>query len=210
MASSRFIALEQRLKQLSACFIIEKADYSQYTRDDHDMALAYLLLASAAIEDFVEQRCLEVATTGCDRFGKGQPTTAGRSVLEWYILVRGFRNASYATIPVDDRDLQNAKPLLGAAVNAFGSEVKRVHGMNGGDFQRLARPVGLRDGQFAEVLLDSLDSLAARRDPASHTPVKRAKSLSEPKAERVQVEQILDELRIVDEALEVLLTTYPV
>lgn len=210
MPSSRLVALEQRLHDLAACFIVEKSDYSLYTRVDHDMALAYVLLASAAIEDFVEQRCLEVAVAGCDRFGKGQPTTTGRSVLEWFILMRGFRSAKYSTIPVDDRDLRSAAHLLPEAAAAYGSEVRRVHGMSGADFQRLTYSVGLRDWQFAPVLLDSLEALAMRRNPASHTTVKRAKSLIEPKAERTQVEQILAELRIVDLALDLVATTYPV
>lgn len=210
MPSGLFVALEQRLKELAACFIVEKADYDAYTRADHDMALAYVLLASAAIENYVEQRCLQVAKTGCERFSKGQPTTTGRAVLEWFILLQGFRGSNYATVPVDDADLQKAKSLLPDAASAFSKEVKKIHGIKGADFQRLVRPVGLRDEQFAPMLIDLLDALASQRDTASHGLVKRAKTLRDPAAERAQVEQIVTELQEVDAALEHVMTVYPI
>lgn len=210
MASPRLAGLEQRLSDLAECFIVRKSDFSLYTRADHDMATAYVLLASAAIENYVEQRCLEVAQRGCDRFQRGQPTTAGRAVLEWHILRCHFRRNKHGTVPIDDRDLQEAGTQIPEAAAAYMQEVNKVHGIDGSDFAKLVYAVGVREWQVPSLLREALDDLAARRDPASHTPVNRAKTLSEPAIEQRKVEQILGDLRLVDGALEVVEKTYPV
>ena len=93
------------------------------------------------------------------------------------------------------------------AFEAYSKVVKKSHGINGDDLRNLAFPLGLRESQVPEVLVNSLDALAGKRNPASHTYVK---SQDEPELEVQRLSQIVAPLRQLDDDLATVCDTWPV
>lgn len=209
MPSPLLVGLEQHLGDLQGYFIMQRDDYSLYTAEDHAKALAYRLLASAALENFVEARCLEIARTGVDRLGKSQPSATGRALMIWSAS-QASRWDSAGPIYIHESDPLTNAHLANAAFEKYSKTVKKSHGIGGDDLRSLVFPLGLRESQVPEVLTVSLDDLAAKRNPASHTYVNHAKSLTEPSAEVAMISQILKPLRGVDDDLRIVSETWPI
>ncbi|WP_159541374.1 hypothetical protein [Aeromicrobium sp. 9AM] len=208
MSSPLFVSLEQRLSDLEKCFIVRRDDYGDYIADDHLKALAYRLLASAALENYVEARCVEIATTGCERLGKTQPTATGRALMLWHSTHDRWVSAGPFLIHENDPHLYSSR--ANKALEAYIKSVRRSHGVSGDDLRALVFPLGLRENQVPEVLTTSLDALAEKRNPASHTYVNRARSQTEPALEVATIEQILTPLRQLDDDLRTVSETFPV
>lgn len=204
--SSELTALEAHLTDYERYFIADKEDYASYTPEDHARALAYRLLSSAALERYVEDRCAGVARLGINRLMRSQPTTSGRALLTWYLVRRSPRRA----IPVVHEEILQHLDLCEEALKAFVAHVKASHGISGADFKSLVLSVGLRDAQLPTGLVDQLDALADRRNPASHSYVNRAKTMEPPTAEVAVFGQILRDLKSVDSHLQFVAENFPV
>ena len=204
MPSPLFVALQGQLDNLRSFFIVEREDYVLYTAEDHAKALSFRLLSSASIEDYVEKRCIEIATTGCGRLGRGQPSATGRALVTWMLV----RHASRA-YPIHQDDVLQCIDLVDQALTAYKQSVKSNHGISGKDLRTLIFPLGLRDHQVPEILVDLLTSLSRARDPASHVYVNRAKSMVEPVEEWRLVAQLLPPLAQLDNDLGHVAQTYP-
>lgn len=184
-----------------------RPDYNQYTKEDHQKALAYRLLASAELEHYVESRCLEVAQIGCDRIGKSQLTATGRALIVW---LQFQDQRSPAAVPIHEGDPLALAHLAQKAMETYARSVKKSHGISEDDLRRLVFPLGLRESQVPAVLAASLEAFAKKRNPASHTHVNRAKTQSEPVEEVKAVEQILVPLRQLDADLKTVSETFPI
>jgi hypothetical protein len=204
MASPLLAAFENRLAALEGYFIARRTDYYLYTTEDFTKALAYRLLASAALESYVEQRCLEIAKVGCDRLSKSQPTSTGRALIVW---ARAQDRRATLPVYIHEVDAISDPSAPVAALELYTKAVRRSHGINGQDLRNIAFPLGLRESQIPEVLVNSLDALADKRNPASHTYVR---SEEEPAVEVQRLNQILGPLRDLDANLAAVRDSFPV
>jgi hypothetical protein len=198
MASPRFAGFKTNLENLKAALIVDNGPLGNYTREDHDRALGFRVLASAHLEQFVELRCTEVAADGIERFRTGKPTRTGRALLIWY----GTRKKQRWSIPLKDIECVPDSDRLDLALRAYQDSVKFTHGMSGSDFQDLVIPLGLQDGDIDAQLIFRLDALALARQQAAHVAVKRAKAMTDPIQEWHDVDAILGPLELVDAALD--------
>lgn len=205
MVSPLLAGLHSQIDKLDRFFLVRKADFSQYTEEDHARALAFTMLASAELEFFVERRCEEIATGGIDRFLNGLDTASGRALLIWHTTRRND-----SALLIHEADVHLARHLCTDALSAYRAMVKSSHGIHSRDFLKLVYPIGLREGAVPSSLTASLETLSDRRNPASHSHVNRAKSMREPKQERDLIDQILVDLAGVDDALTAVLSSYPV
>lgn len=196
MPSPLLVSLEQHLTKLEHNFIVVRSDYSQYTVDDFLKALAYRVLASAAIENFVEQRCLEIATAGCSRLASGKLTSTGRALTIW-ARFQNRRNPQVVYIRESDPLSDPSEPAT--ALKVYSRYVKNSHGINADDLRALVFPLGLSEATLPVVLTSSLDALADSRNPASHAVVRNRK---EPSSDVQAVNQILTPLRQLDVDLQ--------
>lgn len=206
MSSSPLIALEKHLADLRAFFIVTGKDYNLYTLEDHTKALAFRLLASASIEDYVEQRCKEIARQGIDRFLKSQPTATGRALIMWHVV----RKKVSRSFPIHEADAYANIDIAAAALGAYEAFINASHGIAGRDLQQLAFPLGLRDHQVPTVLVTGLNELSKARDPASHVYVNRAKVMTEPVEEWNRVDQLMPHIRQLDTDLGAVVQSFPI
>ena len=205
MASPLFVAFEQRLAELENYFIVRRPDYNQYTTQDFVKGLAYRLLASAALENYVEERCLEIAKSGCARLARSQPSATGRALAVWSTMQDRWTPAS--VMYIHEVDAVSNSTDAQTALAAYTKAVKKSHGIAARDLRNLVYPLGLRESQVPEVLLNSLDDLAEKRNPASHAYVRLQ---TEPELEVKVLGQILMPLRQLDVDLGTVCTTFPI
>lgn len=201
MASPHYASLEKKIRELKACFIVEREDFS-YSADDHRKAVAFVLLASAALEAYVEERCKKAATEAMDRLDKTLPTTAGRGLVMWAIIRK-----SSDPHPFEADDVQLHRERFSMIRQAYVSSANKSHGIDEKDFKALAYPLGFQPGDIPEQLFDLLKQLSEARNPAAHGPVNRAKTLIEPKAEWFRFQTILNLLRKFDERIDELVVS---
>ena len=183
---------------------MERADYAQFTAEDHAKAVAFRLLGSACIEDYAEKRCKEIAETSIVRIRRGQPSASGRSLIIRYIIRKDKR-----AYPIHDADVLGNLDLADEALRAYTDAVKSSHGIAGKDLQQLVYPLGIRDQQIPDILVTGLSDLSKVRDPASHIYTNRAKTMVEPIAEWRRVNQLMPHIRQLDADLGVASVTYP-
>lgn len=202
MPSSLYASLQQKIGDLKVCFIVERDDISDYEANDHKKAVAFVLLASAELEAYVEERCKKAANEAFDRLGKSQPTTAGRGLVMWAIIRK-----SSDPHPLDVADVQLHRERFSEIRRSYVASATKSHGIDDKDFKALAYPLGFRPGDIPEQLFDLLKELSQDRNPAAHGPVNRAKRLTEPKEEWTRFSKILELLLIFDKRIEELVVS---
>lgn len=198
MPSKELVACTQGLSQLRTALIVEKTDVGDYTREDHDMALGFRVLASAQVEDYVEKRCSDAARQGVDRFLTGQPTRTGRALLIWH----GTRKKQRYAIPLRDSECVPDRDKVEASLAAYLASVKATHGISGQDARDLVIPLGVMEVDLDDQLFDRLDQLALVRQKAAHVTVNRVKTMTEPIAEWREVDAVLAGLSALDDAIQ--------
>lgn len=207
MASSELQALQQHVAGYDTAFIARGKLYDQYTAQDHMGAIAYRLMASAAIESYVEDRCRSVAREAAGRMQSGKKSATARSLLVWFLTTR--RPWKYQS-PIHESDVLSYSYEVATALRAYIDHLRSSHGISGGDLRNLVMILGIRDAQLDPRLVDSLDVLAALRNPASHSYQNRAKLMQEPEQEAVVVNQILGDLQKLDSDLDAVCNDFPV
>lgn len=203
MVSPRLVGLKQRVSDLASIFIADKDDLDA-TNEDHLKAVAFRIMASAAIEQYVEERCKEVATEGIARLKKQLPTTTGRAMIVW-----GVSRKNPGCIPIDPDEISDHYDRYDEILKGYLDSVASNHGVNGRDIKNLINPVGVRSHQLPEELVDRLQALAKKRDPAVHTTVTKASGRIGPSVERKQIDDIIARLSDLDEALAEAVSGYP-
>jgi len=204
VASSEFVAFGTRLSELRACFIVELEPPTGWTQNHHRQALAYRLLASSELEHYVESRCISICRGAIDRAKKQLSSSSGFALLVWFATQN-----SKGAIPISRLHLAAWLQEADKVVIAYEKLVKRSHGISGDDLRRLLWPLGVQEGDIDSQLSDRLDELANLRNPAAHTHVNRARSMTEPKTEAERLESIRALLAPLDARLDHYLANDP-
>ncbi|WP_436528630.1 hypothetical protein [Actinoplanes sp. HUAS TT8] len=205
MTTADAAALRSYLNQLRSWYIVEREDYFLYTPEDHSKALAFRLLASAALEGYIENRLWAVAEAAMERLKRSQSTAAGRALLSWYIYER---KTLYLPIRADEI-LQHVAEHCDNALKKYLTRVTGTHGMSDSDFLSLVVPLGVRETDIDVQLTANLRILSKDRNRAAHVRTSRAKKMEEPKAEADLVFQIVSSLDALDASLDALVHAYP-
>jgi len=198
------VSLQQRVSELASIFIAAKDDLDA-TNEDYLKAIAFRIMASAAIEEYVEERCKEIAIEGMERLKKQLDTTTGRALVVW-----GVSRKIPGCIPIEPGEVADHYDRYDEILKGYLAAVSSNHGMNGRDVRSLINPVGIRSHQIPEELVDRLQALAEKRDPAVHTSAAKAARRLGPSVERKQIDDIVSRLCELDDALADVVCTYPV
>lgn len=204
MPSNLYVGMQQRIENLKKALLAEKDDLDA-DAEDQLRAVAYRVLASATIEEFVEKRCVETAKTGIERFKKGDESSTARALVTWLVV----RNTP-DVVPLEPGDVKAYFHLLDEAFKAYSASASNNHGLDARDLRNLVHPVGLRSHQVPEELADRLQALADKRNPSVHTSTLKVTRRTNPGIERDQVDTIVALLERLDDELEIAATTYPI
>lgn len=190
--SPLFVSFTRTIDSLREHLIATGKDYNSYTAAEHSQALGFRVLASAHIEQFAEQRCLDVATASIQRVRTRRPSRAGYALLTWHCVRKQL------LIPVSSGDF-TFDERFEASLEAYRRFVKGKHGIGPNTLVSLVTPLGV--GEVNQQLLDQLESLAVARGEAAHIRINRAKSMAEPNKEWLDVQETLRLLEPLDAAL---------
>lgn len=202
--SNLYVGMQQRIANLEAALLTDKDDID-CDPEDVLRGVAFRVMASAVIEEYVEERCLETASLAFARFNAAQESSAARALIIWSVV----RNTP-GCIPLESQDVYEHAHLLEEAHAAYTKSVRHNHGLNSRDLFSLVNPIGLRSHQMPDQLADQLQALADRRDPAVHGATSKTIRRTGPSVERKQVQKIVDLLALVDDALDVASSTFPI
>jgi hypothetical protein len=197
MSSPLFVSLKQALIDLRDDLLgSAAAGVTLPSRADGNRALAFMLLASAAIEGFAEERAVEVARLGITRVKSGAPSRTGRALITAHLA-----KTSGDVLPLDVTECNAHLLYADAALDAYEKMVSTSHGIAGKDLRRLVFPLGL--DVMPQQLVDALAALSDQRNPASHRRTPRASRLAIPKAEWDRIDgQLLPLLEQLDDDLD--------
>ncbi|MDU0313183.1 hypothetical protein RKE38_05745 [Phycicoccus sp. M110.8] len=195
--------MSDRISSYRSYFITDKEDLD-CGPEEHAKAIAFRILSSAAMEEYVEERCKQAARDGMERLKKGLPTSTGRALVIW-----GVSRNTPGVIPIHEADVGSYFSEYDSILDSYLTSVSGSHGLNSKDLARLVNPVGLRQHQVPSGLADKVQSLADRRDPVVHVSITRARSHFAPSVEVKQVEDIVGLLEQLDDALQVAVETFP-
>ncbi|TDE95077.1 hypothetical protein EXU48_09965 [Occultella glacieicola] len=202
MASTTWVSLESKVGELAFALISDNGDLA--SPEDSIRAAAFLILASGAIEQYVEDRCRAAARSGIDRLKKSKPSATGSSLVVW----AATKNSNRQT-PIHIEDVAEYYDMYDAFLKSYIASVDSSHGIGAKDFHRLVYPVGVRTDDVPPGLPDLLQSLSSDRDPAVHT-APRAKSFQHPPDVKKRVSDIVNQLKVLDEAIGRMEVTFPV
>lgn len=193
MVSRHHASLKQYVIELEKHFIIVRDDPGEYTNQDRLNAVAFTLLASAQIEQYVENICSQAAKSAVIGLQKGKMSVAGRVLVIWHSIRNGA-----ASFPVEDADVAQLTDRFISARQAYASTITKNHGISGQDLQRLVYPLGIKDDEIEAELIDKLTELADLRNPASHSRISGLRNVIEPKMIQARVARIIDLLEDLD------------
>ncbi|MEV0078637.1 hypothetical protein AB0H58_19725 [Nocardia neocaledoniensis] len=175
-SSSLFTSFRAAITDLKSSLIVDpKSDYNKYTKSDHHMALGFRVLASAHLEAFIENRCVDSATRSVRQHLAGKPTRGSKCLLIWWSV------QTLAEIPVDSSAMSRREKAE-IALKHYQKFIESNHGINGKKMRKLLLPLGFQEAglDLHDQLANLLDSIADNRNPAAHQAVNRARQYQEP------------------------------
>ncbi|MDO8152118.1 hypothetical protein [Isoptericola sp. b408] len=201
MPSSNWVSLEGKILELSKALINDDADLA--SDEDSIRAVAFLILSSGAIEQYIEDRCRAVARSGIGRLKRSLPSASGTSLVTWGASKNGVRQ-----VPIHPEDVAEYYDQYGVFLDSYLKSVNDNHGINAKDFYRLVYPIGIRTDDVPAGLPDKLQSLSQERDPAVHT-TPRTRRFQHPPDVKSRILEIVELLGDLDDVLAVAETNFP-
>lgn len=146
---------------LARNFVPEISPVGMYQPEEFDRTRAFVVLAHAEIEMFLERFCLAVLNRAHSQWLlDGRPRTALMAVL-----------AFSRPEPVPSSKPHGQSSLLVAVDRArvdYGNRVFNNHGIRGGDVLSLVLPIGVRESELSSAWLIDMDTFGAQRGAVAH------------------------------------------
>ena len=188
--SIRFRELVRRLQTLRTNFLpVSFSPLGQYSSSEYDFARAYVVLAHAEIEAYVEDRARERARQAVGRWKNTGRTSAVISRLLEFHNISMRKPWKRAT---------KSEKEINAAVSSFFDTLKKNHGVKEQDLLTMLYPIGLRLRDMDNAWLATMDSFGLQRGTLAHQSIKTQQPL-DPETEYKRIRsEILSGLKKLD------------
>jgi len=191
-ASRRFKSLLGRLEVLRTHFLPKQFNpVGKYSRREHDLARAYVVLAHAELEAYIEDRAIEIAQRAANKW-----QTRGRHsrVIRKICASHNARNDQpWLPFTKDSKRIESA-------MASFKSLVGNNHGIREVNLLKLVFPLGIEYRSIDAALLSDLDTFGSSRGMFAHSSIKTQQPI-DIQGQHRQVEAITKRLRILDRKL---------
>jgi hypothetical protein len=187
--SRRFNALASRLANLRFHFLpLQFNPIGKYSRREYDLARAYVVLAHAELEAYIEDRATEmVQRTENEWRQKNRCSQVMRSICTSHISRSGLPWLPFTKDPQKiDSALQGYKDL-----------VKNNHGIKEVNLLKLIFPLGIQYQSIDAALLDDLEAFGSSRGGIAHNSIKTQQPI-DVEAQFKKVTAILKRLKVLD------------
>ncbi len=187
--SRRFRALVNRLDTLRHNFLSKQfSPIGKYTAREHDLTRAYVLLAHAEIESYVEDRAKEIAQRAETRWSKAG---AHSRVIRRLVGFHKLKNLR----PWEPFD--KSTDTIRAALNSYDSLIRNNHGIKENNVRTVLYPIGIEYADLNITWLVNLEAFGKRRGLLAHSSIKTLQP-PDPETEFKNVGDILKGLKGLD------------
>jgi hypothetical protein len=194
--STRYLVLKRRLDKLRRhlLFFLPPPPMSKtaYTDQELDLTSAYIVLAHAEIESFLEELVLRKAHRAVQQFDATQRVTPILRKLVAYYVAQKRRSWGEVSLPTP--------PTVDAAYISFQGHVTNNNGIRRKDIEKLLYPLGVLESSLNQTWLAQMDSFGFNRGGWAHK-TNAALNPPDPTTELSTVNQLLQQLLNVDRIL---------
>ena len=187
--SRRFAALERRLHHLRLHFLPKQiSPVARYTPRQYDLARAFVVLAHAEFEAYIEDRSTEIVQRAANHWRtKGRYSHVLRRVC-------AFRDASHDEpwLPFN-KDPRN----IDGAFKSYEGLVKKNHGIREINLLKLVFPIGIKYEDIEAALMSDLDIFGSSRGEYAHSSIKTQQPI-DVSGHFTRVSSLLQRLRRLD------------
>lgn len=192
--SSYYKALDARIKILRARFLPPTfSKLGTYSSVELDNARAFRLLAHAEIEEYLEQRALDVAKLATTNW-----VTAGKhSKVALHLAANQIGSSS--GLPEKLGSGVSAVSIVQNCFAQYAHSVRHNHGIRTANILTLLLPVGFAEAEIDLVWLATIDGFGAARGKTAHTSA--VTHAINPKDDFQTVQAVVVGLKDIDMAL---------
>lgn len=196
-AADRWERLENRISVLSETFlpahdVSEDEDADDYDHSVYDNTVAFILLAHAAIESYIEDCCEEAVDSLISRWKRDGPEHAGICIFIGNVEVGGrLSSGTYSFLGSEMLELDK---MIDEARTSYGKILKRNNGLREGNLRRLLLPLGFSPGHLDYDFVHDVDAFGRIRGQHAHDGL-GAKVYPDPTETRDQIDRIMKGLK---------------
>lgn len=185
--SQRYIQLENRIKVIEKLYLPSIKPSGNYTPKEQDDIRAYLLLVHAEVESYFEEISEKKAK---EAFRKWKDTRVKSNVL--------LSLVSFHENKISEHDIE---VRVNKALSSFIYGLRHNHGIKEANVLAMLLPVGFEYSEIDTTWLNTITSFATSRGEIAHTAARVQQPL-DPSTLKATVQQILSEIKLIDEKLK--------
>jgi len=187
--SRRLGTLVTRLAILKAHLLPAKFNpVGKYSRRQYDSARAYVVLAHAELEAYIEDRATEIAQRAASNWRKRRRYS--RVIRSLCISHNARTERPWLPFTKDDRRIESA-------LASYKTLVGNNHGIKETNLLRLVFPLGVKYQSIDASLLTDLETFGSSRGVFAHSSIKTQQPI-DIEGQYKQVESILKRLKTLD------------
>jgi hypothetical protein len=193
LATRSFRNLERRVNQLGDRFLPQPNPIGTYSDKEYDFVRAYIVLAHAEIEEYLETRAKDIVSHSVDRWKT-------RYKVNRCIASLLLRHDSAKTPSPRD----SASHIHCAAHDYEKSVVRTNHGIKEENVIALFSPLGLDKAEIPSSLLIELSNFGSARGKVAHTSARHVRNPPDPHTFLNQLQAIMTDLEGFDSLTQLL------
>ena len=194
--SDKLTRLKERIESLGNVFLPPVSRTGSYDQREFDSTAAFLLMAHAEVEEFIEQRCLEVADAVVTKWSVDSRPRSALIALAAFSHSQGDK----ALPTPDELGRSKIRDVLDEAKRSYSHVVNQNNGVKAHDLLRLLIPIGIRESQISNKLVIDLNNFGATRGQLAHN-TNAIQNAPDPVANKKLVDDIVSELGKLDSHL---------
>ncbi len=182
----RFIQLDRRINEIESNYLPITRPLGNYTKVENDNLRAYILLIHAEFEAYFEEIGEDKAKKA---FAKWKANRTKSNVL---LSLASFHEGTIKEFDIEKR--------INKALSNYINNLRHNHGIKEDNILSILLPIGLEHNDIDTTWLNTISSFGTNRGEIAHTSAKVQSPLDPPTLKNT-INQILSEIRIIDEKL---------
>lgn len=193
--------LERRLAEVEKRFLPRFNPTGSYSHAQYDGVRAYIVLAHAEIEHYLEETTREILKNSLAKWNSKRKAGVCIAALLHYDL-RQLKPAASLAAQKPDESLDGSIQRLAKAHEKYLTQEN--HGIKEKNLLAMFLPVGLLESDFDPVWLGTMNSFGVSRGTVAHSSGRRGfvKTPPDPKIIKSTVSDVMDGLRDLQEAIK--------
>ena len=183
------MALVGRLGILKSHFLPGQFNpLGKYTRREYDLARAYVVIAHAEIEAYIEDRATEIAQraeSNWQRMGRCSE------------VIRGICTSHNARTNQPWLPFAKDPKRIKSALNFYKKLIRKNHGIKEANLLRLVFPLGIQYQKIDATLMTDLEAFGSFRGGIAHSSIKTQQPI-DIEGQYKKVEAIIKRLKVLD------------